>query len=30
VGNVARSYPDRGNSGLEQLFRTLCTHESCV
>jgi hypothetical protein len=30
AGNAARSCPDRGNSGPEQLFRTLCTHESCV
>jgi hypothetical protein len=30
AGNAARSCPDRGNSCPEQLFRTLCTHESCV
>jgi hypothetical protein len=28
--NAARSRSDRGNSGSEQSFRTLYTHESCV
>jgi hypothetical protein len=27
---VVRSYPDRGNCGPGQLFRTLRRHKSCV
>jgi hypothetical protein len=30
AGNAARSRSDHGNSGLEQSFRTLYTHESCI
>jgi hypothetical protein len=30
AGNAARSRSDRGNSGPEQSFRTLYTHESCI
>jgi hypothetical protein len=30
AGITVRSYPDRGNSGLGRLFRTLRTHESCI
>jgi hypothetical protein len=30
AGNAARSRSDRRNSGSEQLFHTLYTHESCV
>jgi hypothetical protein len=30
AGNATRSRSDRRNSGPEQLFCTLCSHESCV
>jgi hypothetical protein len=30
AGNAARSRSDSGNSGLEQSFHTLYTHELCV